>query len=399
MSDRRIVTLLHGEHQVRADPNHGASAHRWAWAEIDLDAVAHNVGVLRAQSAPAEVWGVVKADGYGHGMVAVGKAAVDAGCEGLCVALTAEGEALRAEGIDQPILVMWEQPASELAVLAANRLTPTVGTVEAIDSLAALRVRNLGVHLKVDTGMHRVGAPPSLAKDLADRIAGHAPWLTLEGIYTHLAVADELGHPYTDRQLAQFDEVLAALPPVEVVHAANSAGAFIQPRARRSFVRAGIGLYGVSPGPQVDAAAAELQPVLSLKARVSFVKRLGAGERLSYGLSHQLPADANVATVPLGYADGVRRGLSNVADVLIGGRRRPIIGSITMDQFMVDCGDDPVDRGDEVVLIGRQGDESIGVGELAGHLDTIGYEIMCGISPRIPRVHVRSSPRPPSALS
>jgi alanine racemase len=131
---------------------------------------------------------------------------------------------------------------------------------------------------------------------------------------------------------------------------------------------------------------------MSLKARVSFVKRLQAGERLSYGLTHELAADAYVATVPLGYADGVRRGLSNVADVLIGGRRRRIIGSITMDQFMVDCGDDPIDRGDEVVLIGPQGDESIGVDELARHLDTIGYEVMCGISPRIPRVHIRGLP-------
>jgi alanine racemase len=260
-------------------------------------------------------------------------------------------------------------------------------------------VRHLGVHLKVDTGMHRVGAPPSCATALAARIESHAPWLRLEGVYTHLAVADELEHPYTQRQLDVFDDVLSQLPPVDVIHAANSAGAFIQPYARRSFVRAGIGLYGVSPGPDVDGAAADLRPVMSLKARVSFVKRLAAGERLSYGLSHQLAADANVATVPLGYADGVRRGLSNVADVLIGGRRRPIIGSITMDQFMVDCGDDPVDRGDEVVLIGRQGDESIGVGELARHLDTIGYEIMCGISPRIPRVHIRSSQRPGAGFS
>ncbi len=150
-------------------------------------------------------------------------------------------------------------------------------------------------------------------------------------------------------------------------------------------------MYGVSPGPAVDELAAGLRPVLSLKARVSFVKRLAAGSRLSYGLRHQLAADANVATVPLGYADGVRRGLSSNGDVLIGGRRRPIIGTITMDQLMVDCGDDPVQRGDEVVLLGRQGDESITAEEWATRLATIGYEVLCGIGPRVPR-HVVAPP-------
>jgi alanine racemase len=169
------------------------------------------------------------------------------------------------------------------------------------------------------------------------------------------------------------------------VHAANSAGGLAHPAARRSFVRAGIAVYGISPGPALDEAVAGLRPALSLRARVSFVKRLAAGERLSYGLRHTLAAETTVATVPLGYADGVRRGLTNVGDVLIGGRRRRIIGTVTMDQLMVDCGDDDVRRGDEVVLIGAQGDERITAEEWAGHLGTIGYEIVCGIGPRVPR--------------
>ena len=205
-------------------------------------------------------------------------------------------------------------------------------------------------------------------------------------MYTHLAVADEIDDPYTRRQLDRFDAALAELPPVPMVHAANSAGAMAHPGARRSFVRAGIALYGISPGPGVDHLAAELRPVMTLKSRVSFVKRVDASERLSYGLRYRLPAAANVATVPVGYADGVRRNLSNVADVLIGGRRRRIIGSITMDQLMVDCGDDPVQRGDDVVLIGRQGDERITAEEWAAHLGTIGYEITCGITTRVPRL-------------
>jgi alanine racemase len=367
-------------------------ASRWAWAEIDLAALTHNIGVLRKAAAPAGVWAVVKADAYGHGAVAVGVAALAAGCDGLCVALTAEGVALRRAGIGAPILVLSEQPPEHAAAIVAHGLTPTVTTVEAIDALAcAGRARGdaVGLHVKVDTGMHRVGAAPADVPALVARIAAAAPAVRLRGIFTHLAVADEVEDPYTAGQLAAFDAVLDALAPDVldgvVVHAGNSAGGLAHPAARRDFVRAGIAMYGISPGAGVDDLAAVLRPVLSLRARVSFVKRLAAGSRLSYGLRHELPRNAVVATVPLGYADGVRRGLSNVGDVLIGGRRRRIIGSVTMDQVMVDCGDDEVRRGDDVVLIGRQGDERITAEEWAGHLGTIGYEIVCGIGPRVPR--------------
>jgi len=191
--------------------------------------------------------------------------------------------------------------------------------------------------------------------------------------------------------LARFDEALATVPRHGVVHAANSAGALAHPGARRSLIRAGIAMYGISPGLDLDDAARPLRPVLALKARVSFVKRLRAGDRLSYGLQHTMPADANVATVPIGYADGVRRNLSGLGvAVLIGGRRHEIVGTITMDQLMVDCGDDEVRTGDEVVLIGRQGDEVIRAEEWASHLGTIGYEVVCGIGPRVPRRYLRS---------
>jgi alanine racemase len=361
---------------------------RWAWAEIDLDAVGHNVGVLRKAAAPAGVWAVVKADAYGHGAVAIGRAALDAGCDGLCVALTAEGVTLRQAGIAAPILVLSEQPPEHAAAIVANDLTPTVMTIEGVDALAGAG-RGTGVHVKVDTGMHRVGAAPADVPALVAHIAEAAPALRLTGIFTHLAIADEPADPYTARQLATFDAVLAALAPGcldgVVVHAANSAGGLAHIDARRTFIRTGIALYGISPGPAIDVLARPLRPVLSLRARVSFVKRLAAGERLSYGLRHTLAAETTVATVPLGYADGVRRGLTNVGDVLIGGRRRRIIGTVTMDQLMVDCGDDDVRRGDEVVLIGAQGDERITAEEWAGHLGTIGYEIVCGIGPRVPR--------------
>lgn len=368
---------------------------RWAWAEVDLDAITHNVGQLRIAAEPAEVWAVVKADGYGHGSVEVSRAALTAGAVGLCVALVSEGVVLRRAGIDAPILVLSEQPPESLADLVAHDLIATISTADGIDRLAAAVVNSGAathrVHLKVDTGMHRVGARPEEVPALVARIAALAPTLRLDGVFTHLAVADEPQNPYIDAQLAQFDAVLAELPNLDelAVHAANSAATLSRPDARRTLVRPGIAVYGISPGAALDEVAATLRPALSLKARVSFVKRLVAGDRLSYGLRHTMAAPANVATVPIGYADGVRRNLSGTAaTVLIDGKRREIIGTITMDQVMVDCGDDPVAVGDEVVLLGRQGDEVIRAEEWASTLGTIGYEVVCGIGPRVPRRYV-----------
>ncbi len=362
-----------------------SQAERWAWAEVDLAAIRHNVEVLRQAAAPAAVWAVVKADGYGHGALPVARTALDAGCAGLCVALTSEGVELRKAGVYAPILLLSEQPAGHARTIVRHRLTPTVATVDGIEALAAQRIRELDVHLKIDTGMHRVGAAPPDVARLVEVIGAHQPWIRLAGVFTHLAVADEPGDPYTAQQLERLDEVLAALRPVPMTHAANSAGALAHPSSRRSFVRAGIALYGLSPGHGVDHLCRDLRPAMALKARVSFVKRLAAGERISYGLRHTFSADTNVATLPIGYADGVRRGLSDGGSVLIGGRRRPIVGVVTMDQLMVDCGDDLVRTGDEAVLIGAQGGERITADEWADTLGTIGYEVVCGVSGRVPR--------------
>ena len=358
---------------------------RWAWAEVDLGAIAHNVAVMRQVSAPAAVWGVVKADGYGHGALPVARTVIDAGCEGLCVALTSEGVALRKSGIYVPILLLSEQPPGHARTIVKHRLTPTVSTAEGIEALAGQRVRDLDVHLKIDTGMHRVGAAPSAAATLVQLIGAHEPWLRLAGVFTHLAIADEPGDPYTERQLTRFDEVLGALPPVPITHAANSAGALAHPGARYSIVRAGIALYGISPGHGVDHLCRDLRPAMTLQAKVSFAKRVAAGDRISYGLRHTFATGCNVATLPIGYADGVRRGLSGVGAVLVGGRRRPIVGVVTMDQLMVDCGDDPVRPGDEAVLIGGQGDERISAEDWGDTIGTIGYEVVCGIGARVPR--------------
>lgn len=384
---------------------------RWAWAEVDLAAIEHNVRTLRDAVSPAGLWAVVKADGYGHGATAVARAAIEAGASGLCVALTAEGVALRDAGIDAPILVLSQQPIDEIPLLVGHRLTPTVYTADHADALAvavaAAGVERLGVHVKVDTGMQRVGVAAADAAEHVARVVA-VPGLAVDGVYTHLACADVPGHEANGEQLATFDSVLAELerrgirPPL--VHAANSAAAVAVPAARRSLVRTGIAMYGISPGPLVDHLVAGLRPALSLRARVSHVKRVRAGSHVSYGWRHRFERDTTVATVPIGYADGVPRRMGTLpdrpgADVLVDGRRCPIVGVVTMDQLMVDVGDAPVAVGDEVVLIGRQGDASVRAEDWAERLGTIGYEVVCGITSRVPRITVRVSGdrRPPAS--
>ncbi len=367
---------------------------RWAWAAIDLDAVRHNVTELRRSADPAQVWAVVKANGYGHGAVPVARAAIEAGASGLCVALVEEGIELRRAGLRCPILVLSEQPADQLAEAVAHDLQLTVYSTAAVEAIEAAGAVAHPVHLKVDTGMRRVGAAAAEAADLARRIAT-SPAVTLAALCTHLAVADDPDHPATALQLDVFDAIVDALRAdghhPAMIHAANSAGALAHGRARYDAVRCGIAMYGIAPGPQLAGAAGTLRPALSLRARISWVKRVEPGQAVSYGWRHTFEHAANVATVPLGYADGVPRRLFECGgEVLIGGRRRPIVGVVTMDQLMVDCGDDAVAIGDEVVLIGCQGDAHVTATEWADRLGTIGYEITCAISARIPRRYAGS---------
>lgn len=367
---------------------------RWVEARVDLSAIRHNVGVIREQVAPAAVWAVVKADGYGHGAVPVARAVMSGGAEGLCVALAQEGVELRDAGIDAPILLLSEQPTSQLDSVVANRLVPTVYSIGAVRAVAdaARRAGMSGypVQVKVDTGMHRVGVSPDGAATLVAAVEASAPALRLAGVFTHLAVTDELENPFTAEQIARFDAVVGSLgnrPPV--VHAANSGGALGHPATRYDLVRPGITIYGIEPGPSLRGHCAGLRPALSLVSRVSFVKRVRAGERISYGLTHTFSRDTTVATVPIGYADGVPRRLGNSHGlVLLDGKRRAIAGMVTMDQLMLDCGDDPVQIGDEVVLLGAQGDERVRAEDWAEQLGTIGYEIVCGISKRVRRVYL-----------
>jgi len=376
-------------------------ASRPAWAEVDLGAIRHNASLLSSVVAPAALCAVVKASGYGHGAVSVARAALEGGASWLAVALVEEGALLRTHGITAPVLLLSEPPADTMADVVALGLTPTVYTYRGVEA-AAKAVASIGaagpltVHVKVDTGMHRVGVVAGEAVSLVRAVADHRE-LRLGGVWTHFAVADEPANPFTALQGERFRAVVDELsrlglrPPL--VHAANSAGALAHPQSRHDMVRCGIALYGVAPSPALAGLepVVQLRPALSVRARVSFVKRVGAGEAVSYGLRRPLEATATVATVPVGYADGVpwRLGVTG-GEVLIGGRRRPLAGSVTMDQIMVDCDDDDDDGvapGDEVVLLGPQGGERVTAWEWASLTGTIAYEILCGISPRVPRAY------------
>lgn len=368
---------------------------RAARAEVDLGAIAHNVRTLADLAAPAALCAVVKADGYGHGAIAVGEAALAAGASWLGVALVEEGAVLRKAGIEAPILLLSQPRTSDLDDALDYDLRLTVYTEEGIEAVAqavAPRGATARLHLKVDTGMNRVGCRPADAVRLAKEIA-ERPGLELEALWTHCAAADEPGDGFTDDQLDRLDEVTAELaaagmrPPM--VHAANSAATLDHPRARLDLVRTGIAVYGLAPAPALAGRVA-LRPAMTLRAEVSMVKRVSAGETVSYGRRHVFERATTVATVPIGYADGVPRGLAGAGgEVLVGGRRRPVVGVVTMDQLMVDCGDDPVAVGDEVVLLGRQGGEEVTAEEWADRLDTIAYEVVCRIGPRVPRRYRR----------
>ncbi len=366
---------------------------RPVWAEVDLGAVRANVLAIAMHVAPARVLAVVKADAYGHGAVEVSRAAVDSGASWLGVALVEEGVRLRDAGIDVPILVLSEPAPSAAATVPAFDLTPVVYTTDGIEALAAAVTSTraaapLVVHVKVDTGMNRVGCAIADAVRLVAAIE-ESDELRVGGVCTHLAVADEIGNEYTAEQIARFDAVISDLAAAghrpALLHAANTAAALALPQSRYDLVRIGIGMYGIAPTEDLTGVV-PLQPVMSVRARVSHVKRLGVGERVSYGLRYTLAEESWIATVPIGYADGVPRDLGHKGgEVLVRGRRHPIAGTVTMDQLMVDVGDTRVEPGEEVVLLGAQVDEEIPASEWATRVGTIPYEIVCGIGPRVPR--------------
>lgn len=353
---------------------------RPTYAEIDLGAIAYNVSAFTKLIAPSKVCTVVKADAYGHGDVPVANAALDAGAEFLAVALVEEGARLREAGIEASILLLSEPEPSAAAEVAKWELTPTVYTLPFVQALAGTGAHHRA-HLKIDTGMHRVGAPPDRVQELVGAI-DDAPNLKLAALWTHFAVADE-DPGYTRTQIERFDEIAADYDST-MTHLANTPGAVLFPEARRDMCRIGLGTYGLHPCPETREHI-ELRPAMRVVTHISHAQRIPAGERPSYGRVRSIAVDSNVVTAPVGYADGFSRALTRHGSALIGGKRYPLAGTVTMDQIVIDLGDDEYGVGEEVVLLGAQGDEEITADDWARELGTISYEVVCSIGPRIPR--------------
>jgi len=368
---------------------------RQNWVEVDKSDFHFNLKKIKEYLAKdTKVMPVIKANAYGHGGIALAKEAQKAGVAYIGVSSLEEGISFREAGIKSPILVFSNVfPLENLQVAVAHSLTPTISNMAGIMHLEDLAVRlnkKLSFHLEIDTGMGRIGALPETAYQLLQKIA-QTPEITMTGMFTHFAVADT-DPVFTQTQLDAFLKVVkfarATLGLKFTAHAANSAALFRNKRTHLDMVRPGISLYGLSPFKNAERFI-KLKPVLSWKARITFLKRVPAGFCVSYGRTFVTNRASVIATIPVGYADGYNRLLSNQGDVLVRGKRCPIAGRVTMDMTMIDVtGVKGVSLGDEVVLIGSQGKEQIKADELAKIQDTINYEITCAISPRVPRIVV-----------
>ena len=379
------------------------------WAEIDLKAIAHNVAELRRiTQLESKLMAVVKSNGYGHGAVEVAECALQNGADTLGVARIEEGIQIREAGIRAPILIFGYTLPERAADLLKYELTPCVYTVAAarkFSETAASLEKKIKAHLKVDTGMGRLGqlannfkADNSTAINADDieealAIAGLNS-LELEGIFTHFATADSSDKSYAEKQLHLFINYLRRLqqagvnPPV--THAANSAALIDMPQSHLDMVRPGIAIYGLYPSDEVRKKKANLKPAMALKTRIIHLKKVPAGFKVSYGITHETRKPTTIATVPVGYADGLSRGLSSRGQMLVHGQRVPIIGRVCMDLTMLDVGSiENVQMGDEVVIFGQQGNETLTVDEMAAMLKTINYEIVSTMTARVPRVYLK----------
>lgn len=361
--------------------------YRRTFARVDLKACAANVKALRTMAGDARLLAVVKADAYGHGLVPVARSAEKAGADWLAVAIAEEGEALREAGIRLPILILG--PVNELGARAAVRCGLTMMAfcpphIRAAQSAAEATGLPAQVHIKLDTGMNRVGLKTAgELKELLEA-AGRAKNVRITGAFTHFADGGNPDTRFTEAQLERFRAFLPLLPPGILIHAAAST-MIPRPEARFQMVRAGISLYGYPAVPYPE----KMQPILSWEAEVTHVKGISAGEAVGYGVTFHAREDMRIATIAAGYGDGYSRGLSNKGQVLINGRRCPVVGRICMDQLMADVsGAGPVRAGDSAVLIGKQGEAQILADELAELTGTIPYEVLLSISPRVPRVYV-----------
>ena len=368
---------------------------RGVWAEIDLRAIANNITEFQNIIKPdCQLMVVVKADAYGHGAVPVAEEALKNGANRLGVATVQEGRELRLAGISAPIQILSQAPVFASKEIVENDLIPTVCIPEEVSSLASeaeKAKKKVKVHVKVDTGMNRIGLFPDQVLPFLKHFE-EFPSLEIEGISTHFALANQPQDDSTKNQFAKFTDLVDQLEQeginIALKHAANSAACIFFPDTHLDMVRIGISLYGLHPSSE-SKGKISLEPALSLKAKVVYLKTIEKGEGVSYGLTYKAPSAVQVATLPLGYADGYTRLLSNKSEVLVEGSRASAIGNICMDQFMVNVTDiSGVDVGTDVILIGRQNGGEISVDELAEILGTINYEITCMISKRVPRIYL-----------
>ena len=350
-----------------------------AYAEVNLSRLKQNILDIRKKLSPnTKFMAVVKADGYGHGAVEVSKSALEVGVDYLGVAWIGEARQIRLAGITAPILLLSEPAIETVAEIISLKITPTVYTelfVEALATAANANNQQVSAHIKVDTGMGRVGVQPEKALALALKIKS-LPELNLEGLFTHFACADDPDNPFTYVQLARFNKVIKQFAEnnitIPITHSANSAATRNFPETHGGMVRIGLTMFN---------------EVLSFKSRVAFVKDVPEGFSISYGATYKTSKPTRIATISVGYADGYSRHLSNRGTVLINGERYPIVGLVCMDMLMVDIGDDLVAMGDEVILIGEQVEEKITVAEIAKLSEVIEYEVLCGIGKRVPRIY------------
>lgn len=381
------------------------AALRPAWVDVDLEALEHNLAAIRRKLAcdgesPAQTMAVVKADAYGHGAVGVGRVVAAAGVDWLGVALMEEGAELRRAGIEIPILVLGTARPAKIALYRRYRLTPTVSSLAELTLWRDWTVghsRPQPIHLKVNTGMGRLGVAIEEVP-AALELLRRTPTLRLAGLLSHFGDADDLASPRNELQEDRFELVLQQLTLEErerlVIHMANSAATLYRPASRFDLVRLGIALYGLDPasrpGRKTSREAADLRPAMSVRARIVQVREVPAGTPISYGGRTVTRRRSRIAVVPVGYADGYAWRLTGKAEALVRGRRVPVAGSVTMDMTLLDVTDTGSELGEEVVLLGRQGEEEITAQELAGHAGTISWEILCHLGLRLPRRYVRA---------
>ena len=375
---------------------------RWAWAEIDLSAIHKNVVKLKQMTRPnTRFMAVVKADGYGHGAFEVAREALSAGATNIGVATIDEAIALRKAGIIEPILVLSQPPEDSILKLVEYNITPTVFTPEfafALGGFGNARGIKIPFHLKIDTGMNRIGINPLDAPGFLESFTFHKG-LKLEGVFTHFATADIPGDWELNAQLERFKDAIEAIKALNIdpgiVHAANSAALILNPRTHFDMVRVGIAMYGLHPGRATKDVVA-LTPAMSIKGRLTNAKRVGLGEGVGYGFSYHASTSAEIGVIPIGYGDGLHRILSNEMSVLHDGRRVRQVGNICMDQCMVEIAGHerraypqakPFEIGDEVVIVGSQGVETITLDELAELAGTINYELACDFGLRLYRTY------------